>query len=61
MSVCTSTCKIYAYEWVRDYCTQALTENCMVCRSQRTEVALEPAVADVPEVLVVDPAVSIWV
>lgn len=40
---------------IGDYSTQALTENCIVCRSQRTEVALEPAVAEVPEVLV-DPA-----
>jgi len=37
--------------------TQALTENRIVCLSQRKGVGLGPAaVADVPEVLLVDPA-----
>lgn len=39
--------------------TQALTENCMVCRSQRMEVGagvgVGPEVADAPDVLVADP------
>lgn len=39
--------------------TQALTENCIVCRSQRTEVVFEPALVDVPEdLLVVDPGLA---
>jgi hypothetical protein len=40
----------------KEYPTQALIENCMVCRSQRTGLGFWPAVADGPEVLVVDPA-----
>lgn len=37
--------------------TQALTENRIVCLSQRRGAGLGPAeVADVPEVLLVDPA-----
>lgn len=37
--------------------TQALTENRTVCRSQRKGAAgLGPAVVDVPEALLVDPA-----
>lgn len=35
--------------------TQALTENCIVCRSQRREAEFEPAAADAPEFLVVEP------
>lgn len=35
--------------------TQALTENCIVCRSQRKEVGFEAEVADALEVLVEDP------
>lgn len=53
--------RIYMHAWVRNYCTQALTENCIVCRSQRTEVAFEPALPDLPEDLVVDPTASTWV
>lgn len=45
---------IYDQQW-KDF-TQALTENRIVCRSQRRGGGLEPAVADVPEVLLVDPA-----
>lgn len=36
--------------------THALTENWIVCRSQRKGVGLASALADVPEVLDVDPA-----
>lgn len=36
--------------------THALTENWIVCRSQRKGVGLASALADVPEVLAVDPA-----
>jgi hypothetical protein len=35
--------------------TQALTENRIVCRSQCRGFGLGPVVADVPEVLLVDP------
>lgn len=53
---------IYILVRLRNYITQALTENCIVCRSQRTEVVLEPALVDVPEdLLVVDPTTSIWI
>lgn len=45
------------------YSTQALTENCMVCRSQRMEVGagvgVGPEVADAPDVLVADPTLYI--
>lgn len=43
-----------AYEG-KEYPTQALTENCIVCRYQWTEVGFCPAVADGPEALAVDP------
>lgn len=37
--------------------TQALTEKCIVCLSQRKEVGVGAAVVDDPDVLVVDPTV----
>jgi hypothetical protein len=43
-----------AYEG-KEYSTQALTENCIVCRYQWTEVGFCPAVADGPKALAVDP------
>lgn len=36
--------------------TQALTENCSVCRSQCIEVLFEPAAADAPELIEAEPA-----
>lgn len=50
-------CKVYS--------THVLTENCMVCRSQRIDVGAwvgdGPEAADAPDVLVVDPILDIWI
>lgn len=37
------------------YSTQAFTENCIVCRSHRSDVGFEAGVDDVPEVLLAGP------